>query len=142
MSCREANTMRYSYIPSFRIPSLLLVPVAASPSWVYAQNGAIGATPNTVGDLYALAINLMQLAVPILIGLALVVFLWGIVTYIASGGNESARSAAGAYILWGIIGLFVMISVWGLVLILSNTFGFPFGLPLAPLSTGGSFPTR
>ncbi len=60
--------------------------------------------------------------VGLLIGVALVVFLWGIVKYISSGADSTKRKEGAALVFYGVIGLFVMISVWGLVSFLSTTF--------------------
>ena len=61
--------------------------------------------------------------VPIIIAIALVVFLWGIISYITAGDDPKKKAAARGYMIYGIIGLFVMVSVWGLVRILQSTFG-------------------
>jgi len=60
---------------------------------------------------------------PLLFAIALVYFLVGVVKYIASGGDENKRKEGTQMMLYGIIGLFVMVSVWGLVALLINTFG-------------------
>jgi len=55
--------------------------------------------------------------VPLIISLALIYFLWGVAKYIQKP-DEKGREM----ILWGLIGLFVMVSVWGLVNLLGGTF--------------------
>ena len=66
--------------------------------------------------------------VPFLIGLAIVVFLYGVIIMIFSKGGEKMQEGK-QNMLWGIIGIFVMVSVWGLVAILVNTFGLDNALP-------------
>ncbi len=61
--------------------------------------------------------------VPIIIGFALVVFLWGILKYIWSGSDEKQRIESRQFMLWGIIGLAVMVSVWALVGIIARLSG-------------------
>ena len=56
------------------------------------------------------------------IALALLLFIFGIFRLIFAGGSEDEQSKAKTLMLYGIIGLFVMVSVWGLVNILSSTF--------------------
>ena len=68
-------------------------------------------------------IGILDLAVQVLIAAAVVLFLYGVVKYIASGEDETKRKEAKNYIIYGIVGLFVMVSVWGLVGILTGTFG-------------------
>ena len=62
--------------------------------------------------------------VPVIFALAFIVFLWGIAKgYIFSIGDEEAVKSGHKLILWGIIGFVVMISIWGLVNVVANTFG-------------------
>ena len=63
-----------------------------------------------VGD----AGSLVNLLIVFVIGLATLVFIWGLLTYIASKEPDKQKEAK-QYMIWGIIGLFVMVSVWGLV---------------------------
>ena len=58
----------------------------------------------------------------VLIGIAVLLFIAGLVKYITAGGDEKQVAEAKSYILFGIIAIFVMVSVWGLVGILTNTF--------------------
>ena len=60
--------------------------------------------------------------IPLVISIALILFLFGIVQFVTAGGDEEKRAAARGMIIFGIIALFVMVSVWGFVNILSRTF--------------------
>lgn len=66
--------------------------------------------------------NILNAALPIIIAAAVVYFVYGIARYVMSG-DEAAKEAAKGKIIYGIIGLFVMVSVWGLVRILTNITG-------------------
>jgi len=66
---------------------------------------------------------LNNVAVPVLFAIAFVVFLWGVFkAYIYSRGDAAEVSKGHQFILWGLVGFFVMLSVWGLVNIISGTF--------------------
>ena len=54
---------------------------------------------------------------------ALVVFLWGVFGYVKSGDSEDARSTGRRHMLWGIVGMFIMISVFAIMAFILNTFG-------------------
>lgn len=57
----------------------------------------------------------------LLVGLAVIYIIWNTVHYfIRPSGSD--RSEAGMSIMWGIIGLFIIVSLWGIVNILVNTF--------------------
>ena len=58
--------------------------------------------------------------VPILMSLAMLVFIWGVLKFIRNAGDEGERETGKQVMLWGLIGLFVMASVWSLVAILSG----------------------
>ena len=58
--------------------------------------------------------------------LALVYFLWGVIKYIRASGDEDKQQAQ-KMVIYGIIGLFVMVAVWGLVQVLVSTFNLPEG---------------
>ncbi|KKS99987.1 MAG: hypothetical protein UW07_C0008G0019 [Candidatus Nomurabacteria bacterium GW2011_GWF2_43_8] len=62
--------------------------------------------------------------IPLIFAVALVAFVWGVVQFFFLNVNEEAKRAQGKqFMIWGIIALAVMLSVWGLVGILGNTFG-------------------
>ena len=73
-------------------------------------------------NLFYIAMNFLSQAVILLIALAVVFFLYGILKYITAGDDEEKRTKMKNTIIYGIIGLFVMISFWGIVNILINTF--------------------
>lgn len=65
--------------------------------------------------------------IPLLFTLATLFFLWGVVQYMLADANENKRETGKQYMVWGIIALTVMLSVWGLVNLLGNTFGLDTG---------------
>lgn len=72
--------------------------------------------------------GLLDSVLPLLFILATIVFLWGVILYITAGGDEEKRKEGRNYIIYGLIGLFVMVAVWGIVNVLIGFF-FPLGLP-------------
>lgn len=74
--------------------------------------------------------------VPVLFAIAFIVFLYGIVSkYIFSHGDPEKTKEGHKLILWGIIAFVVMISLWGLVNVVANTFGlYGIGAPPTPRS--------
>ena len=99
-------------------------------------------------DLIRRISSIGDVAVYILIALAIVYIVYATVQYFIKGnsGDESRREA-GLQIMWGIIGLAIIVSIWGLVNILLNTFstknnvptsGFPNANFINNTSTGNS----
>lgn len=55
--------------------------------------------------------------------IAMVVFLWGIFQFIRNPADQANREQGQKNILWGLIGLLIMFSVYGIIGIIANTFG-------------------
>lgn len=60
--------------------------------------------------------------IPLIFSLAVAMFVWGVVQYVIGANEEKERAKGKQFMIWGIIALAVMVSIWGLVRILSNTF--------------------
>ncbi len=72
-------------------------------------------------------IDIFNIVIPMLITIALIYFLWGVAQYVMKQGDEEGQKAARAMMINGVIALFVIISVWGLVAVLNATFGIQAG---------------
>lgn len=67
---------------------------------------------------------LNTVVVPVIFALAFAVFIWGVVHYFfLSSGDEKKREEGRTFVLWGLLGLVVLFSVWGFVNILLSTLG-------------------
>jgi hypothetical protein len=67
--------------------------------------------------------TISRFIVPLVFGLAMVLFIWGVVQYVINTDDETKKKKGKMFMIWGIVALSVMVSVWGLVKILGNTFG-------------------
>lgn len=109
------------------ILALIIIP-AISFAQIQTATGGGGFDCNNnitvVSDLFGLATcYISAFIIPMLISLAVLIFMWGVVQFIANADNEEKRQKGRDFMVYGIIALFVMISVWGLVRVVSNTFG-------------------
>ena len=89
-----------------------------------------------LGTLLSAFQRLMNMVVPILIGLAVIAFLWGVLLFVFRAGDPDARKTGQSFMLWAVIGIVVMVSVWGLVYFVQATFG----LGNAPAQQGPDLP--
>lgn len=68
-------------------------------------------------------------AVMIVFAAGFFLFVWGFVEFLwnlnSGGDNKEGKS----HMLWGIVGMFIMVSVYGILNILDNTFGLDFRNP-------------
>lgn len=86
-----------------------------------------------LGSLLKAITDIAEMLIPIVASLALLYFFWGVAEYVrgvGASGKEEGRSK----MFWGAIGLFVMMSIWGLVNFISSDF-----LGIKPTSSGGSY---
>ena len=67
------------------------------------------------------AINVV--VVPVIFALAFLVFVWGLFKFVRDAGDETKRAEGRQFILWGLLGIVVLFSVWGLVNLLLSTLG-------------------
>ncbi len=103
--------------------AMLFAPVAA-----FAQ--VTGAAPTRcqsgqISDIQSLLCKFNEILgalIPFLIALGVLYFVWGVVSFVIAD-DEEAKSAGRNRIIWGIIGLVVIVGMWGLVRIVTNTFG-------------------
>lgn len=70
--------------------------------------------------------NILDTLIPILVVLGVVYFVWGVITYVISS-DEEAKKKGRDKMIYGIIGLVVIVAIWGLVGIVNNTFGLGSG---------------
>ena len=59
----------------------------------------------------------------LLFAVALLVFFWGIVKFIAKNSDTTAREEGKKTMIWGIVGMFIMVAVYGIIRIILATFG-------------------
>lgn len=103
---------------SFIVVALVLI----VPLTVGAQ-----AQPGQFRDVQSTLVTIIEIInryiIPLIIGLAVITFLYGVGKYVTAGGEEAEREEARYTILYGIIIIAVMVSVYGLVRFVLNTFG-------------------
>lgn len=68
------------------------------------------------------AISIINLLIPVLVTLALILFFVGLIRYLAKSGDEKGKQRDKEVILWGLIALFIIFSIWGILGILKRTF--------------------
>ncbi len=92
--------------------------LAAAPLLVMAQTTAF--------SILGVIGNLMKILIPMLITAAVLYFIYGVVAYVVAHDADEKGKAKGV-VIRGVIGLFVIVSIWGLVGIIQSTFGIGAG---------------
>jgi hypothetical protein len=91
------------------------------PAIAFAQSTS--QTVDSVQGLAKFVIDFINnIAVPVVFALAFIVFIIGVFRFFIAGASDEAKREKGKdLMIYGIIGFFVMVSVWGLVRILTGT---------------------
>lgn len=66
----------------------------------------------------------------LLFALATFFFMWGLVTFMAQSDNTEARKTGLNHMVWGFAGMLIIVTVYGILSLVTNTFGLP--LPKMP----------
>jgi hypothetical protein len=64
---------------------------------------------------------MLNALIGMLITIAILVFFWGLIKYLLSMGTENAHQAI-HLMIWGVVAIFVMVSIWGIIALLQRTF--------------------
>jgi hypothetical protein len=93
------------------IPILLVVPnivfAAGITDLIDAASGAI-----------------TNVLIPLAFALCLLYFFWGVVKYIRTGaGSDKGAEEGKRIMIWGIVGLFVAVSIWGIITFIQSELG-------------------
>lgn len=108
------------------IGATLLLPVL---TFAQATQGRLTVLENMAGSIG----TIVQVLIPVAFGLGILAFFWGLVKYLF--GSDHDKEQAKKTMLWGVIAIFVMASIWGLVQFIGTTFGVD---PSAPVPQASS----
>ena len=79
------------------------------------------AAANTFQELAIQVVSLMDVATFTLITFGLLWYFWGMIKSIPHFGDEKGAERRTGFFWWGIIVIFVMVSIWGIIQLLQNT---------------------
>ena len=71
--------------------------------------------------------GLIDTATPIVVALALLYFFWGLANFILSAGDKDKREKSRGIMIWGVIALFIIVSIWGLIRVVQQTLNLESG---------------
>lgn len=88
---------------------LILTGVLLAPSLASAQAlTGVKIFTSSIGQV-------VDLLIPIVFAIALLVFFWGLAKYILAAGSEEAKAEGRRIMIGGLIALFIMSTVWGII---------------------------
>ena len=89
-----------------KVGLIVLGAAAILPAFAHAQLGNVENIVEAIG-------RLVDLATPIVVGIALLVFFWGLVKFLASDGEDKDKGKN--LMIGGVIALFVIVSIVGII---------------------------
>ncbi len=91
--------------------------------------GALGGSPKLKDLFDFVTCMIIRSIIPLVFGIAILIFIWGVVQFIGNGDNEEKRKKGKTFMIWGIIAITVMVSIWGFVAMLGKSFGVDNAIP-------------
>ena len=96
--------------------------ILATPFVALAQSNTVTTSQGIIG-LIRFANTALNDVIVLLITLAIVMFFWGLIRYLINAADAEKRKEGMQTMIYGIIAIFVMVSVWGIIHLLQSTFG-------------------
>ena len=59
--------------------------------------------------------------IKLLFALAVIYFLYGVFEFLANQENEEKKTAGKSHMVWGVVGIAIMLGVWGILSVVLNT---------------------
>lgn len=84
----------------------------------------MNAAQQLVGKFVTLILNP---AIGVVFALATLLFVWGVIEFIKDLNEGKASEEGKRHMLWGVVGMLIMVSVFGIIAFISNTFGLGVG---------------
>lgn len=75
---------------------------------------------NILGNIITQIVNPL---IYLLIGLAVIYFLYGVLVFVRNADNSEKRAEGASHIIWGIVGIAIMFSVFTFIHVIRNTVG-------------------
>jgi hypothetical protein len=99
------------------------------------------ASATTLTDTLKFFNGIMNALVALFILAAILVFFWGLIMYLKSMSGDK-KSEGLTTMFYGVIAIFVMVSIWGIIALLQNTFGVSNGKAITPQSIQAVLPSN
>ncbi len=88
------------------------------------------ASAETLFDTLTKVSSFVNALIGLFITAAIVVFFWGLIMYLTKAEEEGAKGLN--LMIWGVVAIFVMVSIWGIIRLLQSTFNVSSTAPIIP----------
>lgn len=87
---------------------------------LFSAKIAYASLDSFIGDVDTMIINPLIL---FLFALAVIYFLYGVMEFLMNQENEDKKTSGKSHMLWGVIGITIMLGVWTILNMIINTLG-------------------
>lgn len=109
------GTRRGRFVSTMTISTILQTPIA------YAQ-GATAPVATFVGKVNRYITNPL---ITLMFAAALVYFLYGMFEFLMNAEDAEARETGKQHMLWGVVGMFIMLAAFAILHLIERTLGIP-----------------
>ncbi len=81
----------------------------------------MNATAQQISD--SISTMILQPITSLLFAVGFLVFIWGLIEFIANPTDPEKKKTGTNHMIFGILGLLIMVSIWGIVGLITNTLG-------------------
>lgn len=99
------------------------------PALAFAQIPPPAGGPRSVGELFNLFISILGWVFSFAVVLAILLIIWGGVTYMTAGGDDTKIGNAKKRIIWGLVGVAIIIGAWAIIYIVASILNIQVQLP-------------
>ncbi len=85
--------------------------------------------PADFKEFVELLLQVIQNTIAIFMAAIVAGILYAVVLYMINSDNEKKREEIKGYLVYAVIGLSVIMGIWGIIEIFTSTLGFSFGIP-------------
>jgi hypothetical protein len=82
-------------------------------------------SPVVTGIVSKIVLAVVMPVITVVFALAILLFIWGTAGLIINREDPDKRVESQRHILWGVIGIFIMIASYGIIRFVANTIGVP-----------------
>jgi hypothetical protein len=112
-----------------------IIKIGAAIAMAFGMPLLVFASSKTLSDLMTLITGYFSNFIKLIISFAILTFVWNVYKYYVKA--DADRAEAGKYVLYSVVGFFIILSFWGLVNILDRTFNLDKQQPNWPFNVNG-----
>jgi hypothetical protein len=99
---------------------------------IYSQTQIVRAEPASLFGIVLVVESILNALIPVIVGFEVLYFFWTIGVAILHSGSENGATEIRQKLVWGVVAIFVTVSVWGIIQFFSYVLGTPEGAICPP----------